>query len=57
MSFKSIFETMGQARILEDEGNRQIAAAVSASARALTKRFWRLFGKAMRSTPGEHQLP
>ena len=51
------FETAGRAKMLEAEGNRRIAAALSARVRALAKRGWALFGKALRSPPGEHQLP
>jgi hypothetical protein len=51
------FETVGRAKMLEVEGNRQIAAALSGRVRALATRVRGLLGKALRSTPGEHQLP
>ncbi len=53
----SIFETMGQAQMLRDEGNRRLASALAVGARTLMRRLGRLLGKALRSAPGEHQLP
>lgn len=53
----NILDTIGQNLLQQHEGGQQLAFALASSARALMRRLGRLFGKALRSAPGEHQLP
>lgn len=51
------FETIDQAQMLRDEGNRQLASTLADGGRTLVRHLGRLLGKALRNVPGEHQLP
>lgn len=57
MNIRTGFEQMGQAQMLAEQGNRQIAAALLAGAGRLARRLTARFGKSTRDVPGEHQLP
>jgi hypothetical protein len=53
----SIFETLGHAQMLRDEGNRQLASALAEGARNLMRYLVRLTGEALRHVPDEHPYP
>ncbi|MDR3531864.1 MAG: hypothetical protein P4L90_15120 [Rhodopila sp.] len=53
----SIFETLGQAQMLSQEGNRQIAATLADASRKLMQRFARFLGETLRHVPNESPQP
>jgi hypothetical protein len=53
----TIFETLGHAQILRDEGNRQFASALADGARRLTRYLARMVRAALRHVPDEHPYP
>jgi ubiquinone biosynthesis protein UbiJ len=49
----SIIDEMGEAALLQVEGNRQFALALGRLARAVTQRIGRLFARRLADVPGE----
>jgi hypothetical protein len=53
----SIFETLGQAQLLREEGARQLSAALADGTRSLLRRLARVLASAFRHVPDEHPFP